>query len=220
LKTIAISQRIDDYPDRNERRDALDQSLIRFVCEAGFLPSVVPNSLVDIPLEMERTVDVSIWTTGIGMQPNRIGRLEQFLERVRPDGIVLSGGNDVGLCLDRDLTEAVLLRYALRQGIPVLGICRGMQMMAVYMGSTLEKADGHVSTRHTLRGAWTHQVNSYHTQVLVSAPDGFAIRSTSEDGVIEAIENVAYRWQGWMWHPEREHPFNQTDIHHFKRLFK
>jgi len=45
VKVVAVSQRVDDYPDRNERRDVLDQRLIEFLLAAGYLPIPVPNSL-------------------------------------------------------------------------------------------------------------------------------------------------------------------------------
>ena len=48
MKRVVVSMRIDEYPDREERRDAVDQDLIRFIFDAGFFPVLVPNSMVDV----------------------------------------------------------------------------------------------------------------------------------------------------------------------------
>jgi putative glutamine amidotransferase len=149
MKTLVISQRIDLFPDRDERRDALDQALIRFVNQAGYLAVPVPNAFVDTSaLDFkEGELDFSVAISA------RVGKLlEAFLSHINPDGIVLSGGNDIGACLDRDLTEAILIRYAMKNEIPLLGICRGMQMLGVCMGTELREVENHVKIRHLLQG--------------------------------------------------------------------
>jgi gamma-glutamyl-gamma-aminobutyrate hydrolase PuuD len=104
---VAITQRIDNVAGRNELRDALDQRLVRWVSEAGFVPVVVSNAMTD---------------------PEGIDR---WLQTIGPDAVILSGGNDVGEYPERDATESHLLSWAKAKQIPVLGICRGLQMMAV-----------------------------------------------------------------------------------------
>lgn len=217
MKTLVISQRIDEYPDRGERRDALDQALVRFVSQAGYVPILVPNSLVDTSLAdgFEGT------THSITLLSPKVGKsLEDFLKRVNPDGIVLSGGNDVGACVDRDITEALLIRYAINHEIPLLGICRGMQMLAVYSGVGLGDVAHHVRTRHVLKGQYTHEVNSFHNHSLVDVPANFKLAAASEDGAIEAIYHMSLPLYGWMWHPEREFPFNNVDVANFRKIFK
>jgi len=216
MKTLVISQRVDEYPDRGERRDALDQALVRFVGQAGYLPILVPNSLVDTS-----SVDVSSTSIDlISLITPRVGRhLNAFLSKINPDGIILSGGNDVGTCLDRDITESILIRYAIKNGLPLLGICRGMQMLGVYSGTELRNVEKHVRTRHFLEGDYTHEVNSFHNQSLMNIPDDFLLAASTEDRVIEAIKHSKFPLFGWMWHPERETPFSEVDLENFKKIF-
>ena len=206
MKIVAVSQRIDDYPDRNERRDALDQKLSVFVYACGFVPVSVPNQLVQ-----------DVETRGSKKECNELG---VWLSVFKPNAILLSGGNDIGSCNDRDLTEKSLIDFAAIKNLPVLGICRGMQMMGTFAGSKLIKVPGHVGTRHCLQGGViSGEVNSFHSMSLESCPSGYEILAKSEDGGIEAMRHEKLPWEGWMWHPEREECFNPNDIQRLKNLF-
>lgn len=203
MKIVAVSQRVDHYPDRNEARDALDQRLITFLLDAGFIPVPVPNGLV------------TTWPDG-GRDTEA---LDVWLANVKPQAFVLSGGNDIGLCRERDLTEEWLLDHAHQHQIPLLGVCRGMHMLANWAGVSLRSVQGHVGTRHRLIGEVTGEVNSYHDFAVASCPVGFEIIARSEDGEIEAIRHQCLPWEGWMWHPERETEFTINDIQRLKALF-
>ena len=196
---VAVSQRVDAWPDRREWRDSLDQRLFDFLLAAGCLPVPVPNRLLDSP-----GGDV----------------LARWMTEVKPAAVVLSGGNDVGQCLTRDRTEQSLLDLAEREELPVLGICRGMQMIGVRAGVELRAVAGHVRTRHTVTGTIARDVNSYHTTALAACPDGFEVLARSADGQIEAIRHRSLRWEGWMWHPEREAVFDPYDLERLRRLFE
>lgn len=202
---VGITQRIDSVAGRAELRDALDQRLVQWLVHAGFLPVVVPNTLSGTDHPSEPT-------------------LENWLQAVQPGALILSGGNDIGEYPARDATERYLLTWAEKKQIPVLGICRGLQMMAVWSGVDLVKKEGHVGSRHQLvvsdrKNEWPANVNSYHNWGLASCPDGFEIAAQAEDGSIEAIKHITLPWEGWMWHPEREVPFSPQDIKRLKRLF-
>lgn len=218
MSVLLVSQRIDIYPDRGERRDALDQALVRFIAEAGFIGVPVPNSLVDSDDII--TVPGHLPTDKILFERNRVADLLVFIDSQNVSGIVLSGGNDIGSCADRDITELVLLRFALKNKLPVLGICRGMQMLGVFEGVRLISVDGHVRTRHRLNGHYTHEVNSYHALALDGCPAGYQVQARSEDNHIEAIRSESLPWEGWMWHPERESIFNTIDVHSFRKIFQ
>ena len=203
MKIVGISQRIDVFPDRNEVRDALDQHLIDFLLAAGFTPIPIPNRLNQ--------------TLSDGRHDR--GALDVWLSAVRPQGIVLSGGNNIGQFIDRDLTENLLIDYASQNQLPLLGICRGMQVMAQWAGVGLHPAQGHTRTRHSIFGEINGEVNSYHDFSLQTCPEGFRILARSEEGEIEAISHESLSWEGWMWHPEREDFFDSRDIARVKTLF-
>ncbi|MBF0627956.1 MAG: gamma-glutamyl-gamma-aminobutyrate hydrolase family protein [Magnetococcales bacterium] len=205
---VAVSQRVDILADREERRDALDQQLIRWLWDAvGVLPIPVPNLLTPDQLE--------------SFDQEQESGLLRWLTELSVDGIVLSGGNDIGTIKERDRTERILLAFARERRLPLLGICRGMQMMTVVAGGRLREVVGHVRTRHRLVFADTgHQadVNSYHNLSIVDCPPGYDLLSVAEDGVIEAIRHQYLPWEGWMWHPERTMCFDEEDTRRLRQL--
>ena len=146
--------------------------------------------------------------------------LHKFLEWIRPAGIVISGGDDIGVHPERDLTEFELVNYAKKNGIPILGICRGMQVLGVFEGTDLMPVRNHARVRHMLNGDYTGEVNSYHNQALTKCPSGYTVLAEDLDGSIEAITHKERNWHGWMWHPEREPEFQASDINRVKGIFR
>lgn len=192
MTIVAVSQRVDQFPDRKETRDALDQRLINLLARVGAYALPTPNNL---------GLDIHAW-----------------LRVMRPKAIVLSGGNDLGLNSDRDLTELALLNYAEQNGLPVLGICRGMQMMGHWAGMGLHRVSGHERVSHDIIGEIAGQVNSYHAFSLDDCPTGFEVLARSLDGEIEAIRHTSLIWEGWMWHPEREEFGGTSDLFRIKSI--
>jgi N5-(cytidine 5'-diphosphoramidyl)-L-glutamine hydrolase len=201
VKLVAVSQRVDLYPERNERRDALDQRLGAFLLTADLLPVPIPNCFFTGPAE------------------SATGSLMAWLEAIDPLGFVLSGGNDIGTLGERDLLEHHLLDYAKENSTPTLGICRGMQMMGVWADTSLKPVASHVRARHELDGEISGEVNSYHNLALTQCPPEFAVIARSKDSEIEAIRHSKLPWEGWMWHPEREEPYRSQDIVRLRALF-
>ena len=195
MRICGITQRREDYPDRNEVRDALDRRLCDWVAEAGFYPLPIPN----------------IWA-------NRRELMVGWLEKVDISVIVLSGGGNVGDDQEREYTEKKILDYAGHKSLPLLGICRGMQFMGTQSGGVLGSVSGHVQTRHRLTGEITDEVNSFHENALKSCPVGYRETSKSVDGVLEAMRHENLPWEGWMWHPEREKHFSSRHLERFKKL--
>lgn len=170
----------------------------------------IPNSLV-VKNDVEEGWDFS-W-------------LQVWLNTISPRAIVLSGGNDIGEFPVRDALESYLLDWASKYEKPLLGLCRGMQMMGYWAGMSLKPVDGHVRVLHQLihktndRLPLPNVVNSYHNWCLSACPQNFEVMAVAEkDGVIEAIRHEQFPWEGWMWHPEREEVFNMIDTLRMKRL--
>lgn len=198
-----MTQRIDFHREREEVRDSLDQRLVEFLAEAGLIAVPVSNGLA---------------ATVHGHSHSQ-SAIDHFLERIRPTVVVLSGGNDLDDYPMRNVVEHCLLRYANQNRVPVLGICRGMQAMAVFAGTSLKPAKGHVRTRHQLSGIVQNNVNSFHRFSLATCPDDYQVLAQSEDGEIEAIRHQQLPWEGWMWHPERDVPFSRNDITRLRGLY-
>jgi putative glutamine amidotransferase len=207
---VAVSLRVDQVSDYGEKRDAIDHRLIEWIEEAGFTPILIPNVLVKDERRIRQVDD------GEGFY--------RILNLLKPRAVILSGGNDIGKQPNRDITERKLLAWASVNRVPLLGICRGMQMMAVWAGAKLAIIDGHVRTRHTLKvptskEEWPINANSYHEWSIIDCPEGYEVMAMAEDGCIEAIRHKFLPWEGWMWHPERENTFNPVDIARIRKLF-
>lgn len=158
------------------------------------------------------------------------GNAEQLAERM--DGLILSGGGDLHpsyygetrmsqlhiVDKKRDEREWALLRAFCERKKPILGICRGIQLIDVYFGGTLFRHLGtaylHDGTLHTvvtsenslLRPLLGEQlpVNSYHHQAIRTLGEGLRVAAVSDaDGVIEAIEHESLPILAVQWHPER-----------------
>ena len=196
---VIVSQRSEILKTREEVRDCLDRRLVEFLTGADLTVVPVPNALV----------------TGLVGED----KIANWLRKLNPNCIVLSGGGDVGEDILRDKTEQYLIAFAKRRQLPLLGLCRGMQSLCMQNDCKLKKVQGHVRSRHQLFGEISHEVNSYHNFSIDTCPTDFRIIASSEDGSIEAVRHRSLPWEGWMWHPERETPPNSVDMRRLKNLF-
>jgi len=166
----------------------------------------------------------------------------RVLDRI--DGLILVGGADIGADTYgaepdprndvpiplRDATEIALVREAEARGIPVLGICRGAQVINVVGGGTLHQhlpeILGHEEHRREIGrfignehdvtvvanslaslaiGESPHRVASHHHQAIDAVGDGLRVTARAEDGLPEAVESVDGGWVlGVQWHPEAD----------------
>jgi putative glutamine amidotransferase len=164
-------------------------------------------------------------------------QVELFNARVAPvdstivDGLLLSGGDDISadflrqssidtaLIIDpdpaRDQWEFAALKVAMERGLPLLAICRGLQVLNVSLGGTLILDIPHhdvieTDSVHSLRhsSCATHRfaaVNSTHHQALERVASGLTVEAWSPaDDVIEQVRMNGYSWAvGVQYHPER-----------------
>jgi putative glutamine amidotransferase len=140
-------------------------------------------------------------------------------------GLVLTGGNDLaalgGDAPERDAVENALLDLADRRGLPVLGVCRGMQVIQQRWAIPLRRVEDHVTPHQVIRvdGEPTG-VNSYHHFAAFESRPPLDVWAVADDGVIKAIRHAARSTTGIMWHPERMDPFAVADVALFRRVFK
>jgi len=200
----------------------LAEGYYQSVLKAGGIPVIIP------PRYVEEGDDCSDLT----------GVLDNI------DGIVFSGGGDPNPLLfgeepvvqlhsitpERDLQELKLVRMAYDRQIPMLGICKGIQMINAALGGTLyqdihSQKEGGVWVKHSqdedrrfpshtvkvengtllhkLFGRDTLQVNSFHHQACKDIAPCLRLSAISPDGIIEAIESNEYKSiLGVQWHPE------------------
>lgn len=180
----------------------------------------------------------SLARAGAGMRWVELNDPEQAVQdALTCDGLLLPGGGDmdpkfygqerIPACgepnLLRDAAEPLLLRAFLAADKPVLGICRGIQVMNAVLGGDLYQDikpfehlphNGHWAKVHTVTvrrgtllsrilGQDTVLVNSQHHQAVDRVAPGFTLAALSEDGIVEAIEKPDARFcLGVQWHPE------------------
>jgi putative glutamine amidotransferase len=184
-------------------------SYIQQVNDAGGRAVLVPPS--DEPLDVLRVLDGLLLAGGSDIDPERYGAA------AHPE--------TVGLRPDRDAGELGLLEAALDEDLPVLGICRGMQLMTIQAGGHLHQhlpeLVGHENHRpspgvygehavhveagsrlSTIIGSRVH-VRSYHHQGVTDPGKLTVAARADDDDTIEAVEDTSHRFAiGVLWHPE------------------
>ncbi|MBI4004758.1 gamma-glutamyl-gamma-aminobutyrate hydrolase family protein [Candidatus Roizmanbacteria bacterium] len=168
------------------------------------------------------------------------------------DGLILQGGNDIdpstygekpqgaiNCQLFRDVFEFALLTSALEKGIPILGICRGFQLVNVFFGGSLIQnlpmgavihssyQDDEINdiqhrvkliTGSLLSSLYKKQtllVNSYHHQGVKKLGKGLTIEAKAKDGLIEAVSSMTQKVLAVQWHPEIDVEKNEE----YRKLF-
>jgi putative glutamine amidotransferase len=206
---------------------------------AGRLANFLPSALHDAEFDLHFSeYPASIARAGgIPVELTRDAPIAECLARI--DGVVISGGADVDptnyneapdpelghIEPARDAWELAVIREAMRADIPLLGICRGAQLIQVAMGGKLnqhvsrDSGDGHPrfeeprniachsvtftngTLAHHLYGELA-EVNSLHHQTLAEPAPGIVVGGVSPDGTIESIEIPNRNVFAVQWHPE------------------
>lgn len=210
----SFRQQISIWQDTRREASFVPQTYLEKIFNAGGIPLIIP------PCENYTFSEISVILAGL-------------------DGMLLTGGEDINpayygqeahseisyLNHYRDKTEIALANVTLKMNLPILGICRGMQVLAVSEGGTLNQhlPDCEHSLEHGYVGGEVvnHRVkiatgsvlasiygedtivHSFHHQAVTQHPNYRAV-AWAEDGTIEAIEhNHADFRVGVQWHPER-----------------
>ena len=187
---------------------------IQSVIDAGASPIVLPNtdnlSIIDSQIDI---IDGLILTGGYDINPLNFN--EEPKEKL---GYV---------CNERDLYEFYLLKKAMKKQIPILGICRGIQVINVFNGGTLYQDLSYINNSYVkhdqdceptfpshsisiFKNSILYEilgdkalVNSYHHLAIKDLAPNFKVSALSKDGIIEAIESTTDELIiGVQWHPE------------------
>ena len=212
-KIALISMRSDYLANRNERRDSIDENIYKMIHDLGFTPLLIANDLFAVS--------------------NLISKIE--IDNIGL--VVFSGGNDIS-CLDnnqnsweiRDQVEEMLLSICIKNNLPILGICRGLQFIASKLGFKLEEVKGHINTIHKNRIFNTDKYldfNSFHSWGLKYTNNQKLIKPIAIcplDQTIEAFyTNSIFNSICLMWHPERangQYKFSIKIIKNFLSNYK
>lgn len=207
MKNIGITSRIINDNKHGEIRDTIDQRWIGYLAYTGFNPIIIP--------------------TGVNYS--------NFIKNLNIEGIIFSGGDNLfsisnnNISQIRDKKEKIILQHALNETIPIYGVCRGMQFIAEYFGSTLKKVKNHVGRKHKVflnKKFWgtsflknKTSVNSYHEFGIDRLGNNLINVVISEDENIEAFIHSKLRIFCQMWHPEREKPYSVSDVKLINKFF-
>jgi len=170
--------------------------------------------------------------------PNNPDHAEKIIHQIKPRLIILTGGNNINpemigksiivpqVVPNRDATETILLDYAFKSAVPVIGICRGFQFINVYLGGgiTYYLTDNeHIGQHDCFYGGIRFNINSFHEHGILTSELSKELKAEVKcDGdVIEACSgkirsNIGNsNVLGVQWHPERP----GANLELFKELF-
>ena len=211
---IAITSSMDLNPNRlNDNRTMVSLDYSNSVINSGGIPVILPiTDNFEVIKEQVKYFDGLILSGGGDPDPNLYG--EDCLQEIGD------------ITPERDTFELAILEEFLRTKKPILGICRGLQLMNVFYGGTLYQDIKYVDTNIQHKQKWladlpTHDINilennilfeifgkkartnSFHHQMIKDLGRELTSIATANDGVIEAIQNKNYPFfYGVQWHPE------------------
>lgn len=204
-KRIGLTMRSSPAPNYDEARDALARGWGDYI--QSELPDVIWQPIPNLGKDTVRHV-----------------------QRWQLDGLILTGGDDLGGSPQRDETETLLLDFAKASELPVFGVCRGLQLLQSHCGGQVRNLGKHVGTRHRVRwiderlaaDAHEFEVNSFHNKGIRRDELAAALLAVAvdPDGWIEAARHRTAPILGVMWHPERERPYRAGDAQLIRRALR
>lgn len=209
---VGVTQRVAHIASYGETRDCLDQQWMPLLEACGVTPVLIPNHL-ESPAEYCRELGL--------------------------EGFVFSGGNDFsfdayqdspaveGASPERDRTEKAILEFAAATQLPLLAVCRGLQLLHVAYGGRLAPLAGgpvkHVAVPHVIEildAGWQAagdaelHVNSFHNYGIPQAELADPLQPLAicrGDDTVEAARHKDLPFVGIMWHPERANEASTFD---------
>lgn len=146
-----------------------------------------------------------------------------LLLRKKLDLIILPGGNDLleknNLSKIRLKNELNLIHFGIKHNIPILGICRGMQVINYYFKGKQKKILKHMNTEHKVFFRYNFfkkkilKVNSYHNYSIPKKllSKNLNAMAFDKDENVEFLNHKSKKIFGFMWHPERNKNYHQLD---------
>ena len=198
MKIVCVTQRLIYDKITNTFKDGLDKDLTVFLNKLGYMIIPIPN-LHFTELEFMQMIKI-------------------YVHKLKICGFILSGGEDIGVNLNRDRIERRIIVFCQKKKFPLVGICRGLQIIAKFNKIKLIKISNHVRTRHKVYQTKTKQfkkVNSFHNWGFKNCPKNFISTYITKDKFIESIEHHNLPIKAMMWHPERERKYSTED----KKIF-
>ena len=196
---VAVSTRITEESNYYEIRDSISHDLIKGFELNGYIPLLIPNSSIEP---------------------------KQYYKKIKFNLLILSGGDD--LIVEnkitninkekhkRDLVEVKFLKFCIAKNIPVIGICRGMQLINIFFDGSITSLNNknHTNTNHKVKiekdakslfPSEVFFVNSFHENVVLKRDisSQFLPLMYAEDESVEAFVHKKYPILGVMFHPER-----------------
>lgn len=201
MTRVGLTQRVSIVDEYGERRDCLDQEWTHFLDDLGYTP---------VPI------------------PNQIDSIGAYIDGIDLDAFILTSGNDLASvdnptnpAPERDAVEKAIVDHAIENEMPVLGVCRGLELLNTHFGGSLIEVSGHAGTTHEvdivdpdgLELPRRVTVNSYHDFGIEKRGVGedLDVFCTAPDGTVEGVVHETSPVWGLMWHPERESPSEELD---------
>tara|TARA_B000000460_G_C21481306_1_gene377155 strand:+ start:503 stop:1156 length:654 start_codon:yes stop_codon:yes gene_type:complete len=207
---IGITLRVTKENRHKETRDALSHDWVNYFNE------ILPDS-------------------SLILISNNLLSIDHWLSAMDLDALVLSNGNDIGEHKNRDVTEKAAISFAIKHKLPIIGFCRGMQMINEFFGGELTNnlknttSVSHVATNHEVGiidqsfqkifNISKLNVNSFHNQGITERQLAKNLKSfaVSPDKLVEGLVHEELPILAIQWHPERD---NQSRLFNKKIIKK